>query len=781
MPKKANENEKIIKEKLEYIGLNLEKVPNFLTEYEPLNYRPIQSYDDKLYKVYKHINVQDIQILITPTDRLTDLKERYKLATPIFTYLDGKNEENIERFTTFLKMLTELKIDKIESLEEEQERLKQSLPTKVKYANHFIWQIYYSDDTQKYFMLVPTNERDVSGMFYLLKKQIESKKNRKKETIFVPISHKEYSGEFLTKSEMIDIENYLWYFTKEWVSIHEVYDLKNKMNIKIIGNTNIYEKIKSDYVITLQNKKESVEFYKLLKAMFILATGATSDYKFTTQIAENGNLQFLYQDMIMTYENLAKFVKTEYTKKAHDIKKETEETTKLEKRLKKFQYIVEELTGEYLARQRQIATFLECKKTFIGRVKYFFRKKKNEQTVKKSEKIEHESIKKQEEEKKALYEEKEQYTIEDLINICTKLEERRKQNTNINLDIQAIENKKDILSKKIDNADLYISEIDKHKKSIFEFWKFTSKDEMQTLNEGEKQKENKKDKIEKYFDYETDLEELGKMVDEVQRRKLSKNETDAVFAASEVIDSFRELQKLNQRVSANNKEENNHSEEPQQQDQKNQVLEKDLKRIQEDYKNDLEYINMKDFDIFGNMSDDKTKIKTIHNEKHREIEKDKYKVLNINLETEQQVYQDTLQHYLKLIEEALCKIQAPYNMSIYKVNHKKSIDGINIFDINPEKALEKAMQIKKKEITLCKINIKEGMPILYYSNIMFYDNFNKTLPLGMDLSSKVLTDLNRMNTKYIKELEFNINTTIDEFVMETKKIKLYEYQVETKQ
>ena len=110
----------------------------------------------------------------------------------------------------------------------------------------------------------------------------------------------------------------------------------------------------------------------------------------------------------------------------------------------------------------------------------------------------------------ALYELKEQYTIEDLINICTKLEEVKKENTNLTLDLKAFETKEEILSKKNDNADLYIKEIDKHKKSIFEFWKFTSKDEMQTLAEAEEEEKNEKTKMKRYFDYDEDMEDLGK-------------------------------------------------------------------------------------------------------------------------------------------------------------------------------------------------------------------------------------------------------------------------------
>ncbi len=802
MSKTTDENKNLIEKNLKYIGLNLDEIPEFLTEFEPLNFRPLKSYDEAKYKIYRHINVQDIQILITPTDRLTDIKERYKLAAPIFTYLDEKSEENIEKFATFLKMLTNLDVEKLEKIEAEQEKLKNTIPAKVKYENHYIWQIYYSDYAHKYFMLVPTNEQDASGLFYLLKKQISSFKNEKEETIFVPISYLEYSGEFLTKSEMIDIENYLWYFTKEWVDIYEVYDQEDKMSIRIVGQTNVYEKIKSDYVVVLNSKKEAGEFYKLLKAMFILATGAQSEYKFKARISEDGSLQFIDKDRVMSYEILAKYINEEYREKVEKLKKEIKETKKLEKRLKRFNSIVEELVQEYLLRQKQIATFLECKKTFFGRVKYYFKKKKDVPIVKKPEKVERD-VSTVEKELQELYEEKEQYTIEDLIDICAKLEDKRKENTNINLDINAIEAKKEVLTRKIDNADLYIKEIDKHKKSIFEFWKFTSKDEIQTLSQGEEAEEKKREKIEKYFDYEEDLDDLGKKVDELQRRKLSKNETDGIFAAKHSINSIRELDRVRKskiskvdeaKVTEQRKEENDvveleakeESVEDKKQlqeeevleevliNEKREIFEKELEKLQEEYKENIEYINMKDFDIFGGLSEDITKIKMINNQKHREIEKDKYKVLNVNLETQVDVYRDNLQYYLGLIKEAFNKIQAPYNMSAYKINNKKEIDGIDIFDINPENALKTIMENKKDNIILCRINIKEKMPIIYYSNIMFYDNFNKTLPLGMDLSTEVLIDLDKIKVKCVKEEEFNINYYLEDEAV-TKKVKVYEY------
>lgn len=782
MAKTTKDSEKTIEKNLEYIGLKLDKIPNFLKTYESLNFRPSKSYDDTIYKVYRYINIKDIQILITPTDRLTDIKERYKLASPICEYLDSKKKENIEKFAEFMKMVSTIDEKRIEEIAKEQEELNEKIPYKIKYPNNYIWQIFYSDYAKKYFMLVPTNEHDNNALFYLLKEQLANTRSRKGKFIFAPISHMEYSGEFLTKSEIADIENYLWYFTTEWPNVYEVYDKQGNMFIKIVGTTNVYDKIKSSFSISLETKQEALEFYKLLKAMFILATGAKDEYSFVVKINENGETEFWNKDTKIEYAGLSNFIKLEYLDKIDKLKYEEKEQKELKRKLSKFKSIIEDMTQEYLLRQKQIATFLECKKTFFGKVKYFFKKKKEGKgtVLKPIRKTERESAEEPRDETlNELYALKQQYTIEDLINICTKLDEVKKCNTNLNLDIKAIEMKKEILSKKIDNAELYIKEIDKHKKSIFEFWKFTSKDEMQTLAEADEQEESEKTKMRKYFDYETDLEDLGKMVDELQRRKLSKNETDAIFAIREVPESFKELEKeKDTSVEIFEEKQEEEVKKERARSKKIDALNKDLNRLKKEYENDIEIINAKDFDIFGGMIDDNTKVKEINNEKHREVEKDKYKVLNINMDTDIKVYTENLESYMQLIKEALNKIQSPYDMAVYCVNTKKSIDGLNIFKINPKDAIKDELDGKKTKIILCKINVKENTPAVFYTNIMFYDNFNKTLPVGMNLSSEVLIDVSKLNLKFINEKNFYINHKVDEFDFTTKQIQVYEYEAE---
>ena len=179
MAKTTKETESTINKNLEYIGLNLDKIPNFIKAFEPLNYRPAKSYDDSIYKVYKYVNIKNIEILISPSDRITDIKERYKLASPLIEYLDTKKEENIEKFASFMKMVATINKDRIEEITKEQEELNEKIPYEVKYPNNFIWQIYYSDYAKKYFMLVPINEQDNNALFYLLKEQIANVRSRK--------------------------------------------------------------------------------------------------------------------------------------------------------------------------------------------------------------------------------------------------------------------------------------------------------------------------------------------------------------------------------------------------------------------------------------------------------------------------------------------------------------------------------------------------------------------------------------------------------------------------
>ena len=81
MPKKKKiEVDDNLEEKLDYIGLDLEDLPKNLKKYSNINFRTIKGYDEKKYKQYRFVSVSDIEIMLSPTNRLDSIKEKYEKA-----------------------------------------------------------------------------------------------------------------------------------------------------------------------------------------------------------------------------------------------------------------------------------------------------------------------------------------------------------------------------------------------------------------------------------------------------------------------------------------------------------------------------------------------------------------------------------------------------------------------------------------------------------------------------------------------------------------------------
>ena len=78
----TEEKEQIIRN-IKYIGLDLENIPSFLREYKDVDYKPTKAYEQTDFRVYKYINIKDIQILLTPTNRLNSISEKYSKAIPL--------------------------------------------------------------------------------------------------------------------------------------------------------------------------------------------------------------------------------------------------------------------------------------------------------------------------------------------------------------------------------------------------------------------------------------------------------------------------------------------------------------------------------------------------------------------------------------------------------------------------------------------------------------------------------------------------------------------------
>lgn len=763
MPKKAGNKNNSIKEKLEYIGLDLENIPEELKEYKPLEFRIPKFYEEKQYKQYRYIPVKDIQILLSPTNRLDEISEKYKQAKPLAQYLDGENEENILKYTTFLSMLKQFKIDEVEEIEKEQTSLSKKIPFKVKYENNYLWQIYYSENTNQYFMLVPTEDSDYSTFFFLIKKKLEKKKNEK---IFVPIRNVEYSNKYLKKSEFEDIENYLWLFTKDWPLIYEVYDKRNKLCIHIVGETEVYHKIKSPYKIKLNTQEDANQLYKLLKAMFILQTELPHYFHFKTNINKNGELEFYLEDEKIEYIDIAEWISNQYHlgEEKQKVAEDLIEENKLKLEKLKVEIAAQEI--EYLAKEKQISTFLECKKSFFGKFKYYFKysKKNNKNKVKKEENIDESKIEIHHEENEELPKKKrkkQNYTIEELVELYKVIELKENELKNVIMDINSLKLKNKNMQKKIENATAFIEEIDSHKKSIFEFWKYSNKDEMATLPEGEAEEVNIIKKITRVFDYEEDLENFGKKMDKIQRKNLSKDETDSVYITSTNLLEIINKIKINEFQPKD--------------------IETTLKEIKKEAIQEKSLSENEEFDIFGGIIQDSTKVSKIKNKKHRELAKDKFNILEINKNTKQIGFKLSLEKIIANLKTAMNKVVVPEEIPVYKAIGENNLDDrkINIFDINPEKEIQEAIKKENNKINFYKIDLKEGSNAISYTNCIFYDNQNKTLPVGQDLSTKILVDISKLqldlkNKTSFKMVEFE-NEKDDFSEINIKTVTVFEY------
>ena len=758
MEKKNKSQE--IKKKLEYIGLNLEEIPETLKLVENLYFQPKAGVDEKKYKQYKFVSPKEIEILLSPTNRLEDIKEKYAKAEPLAVYLDSKNEENKEKYETFLRMLEEVKIEDIEKIEQEQQAINKKIPFKIRYTGNYLWQIYYSETSEKYFMIVPTEDKDYSTFFYVLKKQIEKKKAGK---IFVPICNADYSRELLNKTEIQSLENYLWTFTKDWPSIYEVYDKNDKASLQIIGETEVYGKIKSQYKVKLSNKIEATKFFKLAKALFILQSEIPHYYKFTTQINKEGSLEFYFNNDLLTYDDLSDWLNDEYKKLIEIEKENIKQNKEMQINLKTLQKQTEELETEYISKEKQISTYLECKKTFFGKVKYYFKysgKKSKNKPKNNKEKVNVEEIEEEKQEEKI----KKQYTIDELIQKGKNAYEQETKLKNNKMDFNAIKLKNINLVKKIENATAYINEIDSHKKSIFEFWKYTNKDEIKELAEAEEIQEPIKTHS-KIFDYKEDFEDFGITMDKIQKKVLTKDELDSIYLAT--TNQIEVINKL-KTDSITVKE-----------------LEEYLKQIKKDLQEDKSITEEEAIDIFGGLAEDTRKITKLANKSHREQPKNKYSILRISKSLKTIEYKAELNEIISTIEKTINKISLGQNLSGYKwIPEDENIDTneFNIFNLDVEKEIESAIKESVTgKINLYKMNFEKGIKAVAFSNCIYYDNQNKTLPEGMDLDTRILanildTDITLLNKKVIRVgiLE-NENDDLSKLIIKT--INLLEYSV----
>ena len=762
-------DEKIkIQTNLEYIGLDLNNIPEFIKNYRPLEFRPIRGFNENKSRVYKYLNIRDIQIYITPRNKMDLLSKKYEECNQLYDYLKLESEDDIIRHSIFLKMVDKINLQEMERISKEQDVLNAKIPFEVKYSENYLWQIYYSDITKQYFMMVTLEDEEFEAFFYLLKKQIEAYNENKDIYIYVPVCNTEYSGDLLTRNEITDTENYIWLFTKDWPFIYEVYDKNGVMNVYIIGNTVCYEKLNSHYKIVIKNEEEAIKFFKLIKALFILQTETNGKYIFEPRIKKDGSLEFLYNGDIIEYDNLTNFIKTEFYKTDHEIDEIVENLNRCEKQKQELSIIEKNKVKEFQNKEKEISIYLDCKRSFFGKIRFFMQnKKKLKGKVKEILDKEVEEKEEKKEEKKIFKEDdgidrtKEFLTIEDLVLLIKAFERQDKKLKNDEMDVRALENKIKVLESKIKNATLYLKEIDEHNKSIFDFWKFTNKDNNLILSEIDTDEEISVTNLEKTFDYTEDLEDLGKDIDKIIRKKLSKKECDSIFLVTTEILEFINMIK--------DKEELN--------DKELQLIEQELNDIKEKTTIVSSLFPKEEYDIFGGLSEDKTKIRVLAGRKHREIEKNMYRVIDVNKNTSLDRFIEKLKSIVRDIEKALAQIKAPMNLSIYIAEENVNKNSFEIYHVNPEEAIN---DIESTDEHICRINIKKGMPLVFLTNTIYYDNYNKTLPEGMELNDLVLIDNSKFDFIKKQDSFFRMNRKIERFEYQNCEIHVKEYNLKLK-
>ena len=170
-----------------------------------------------------------------------------------------------------------------------------------------------------------------------------------------------------------------------------------------------------------------------------------------------------------------------------------------------------------------------------------------------------------------------------------------------------------------------------------------------------------------------------------------------------------------------------------------------------------------------------TKISTLGNAKHREIKKNKFRLLEINKNTDKEQYISAVKEITENLDVAMDKAKFGADINVYfastnVLNNQK----YTILHINPQNALNTLKDEEK--INLYSIKLSKNAKAIALTNIIFYENTNKTLPIGMNMSDQIITDMSKLKLEPKKQKLFRINQEINDIEVKTKIVCVYEYE-----
>ena len=747
MPKQTNEVIIPTETKLEYIGLNLDKIPSFLKTSKMDECNLIKEYKDTTYKVYKYLDVNDIQIFITEENNLANIQKKCKTSIPIEEFL---KDDTLKQ--KFIQMVENVDLEKINDLENEQDKFGFTYPASICFKTAIKWKVFYSKTSRKYFMIVSCNDKETEAMFLLLKKQIQSAKEKLTIKIYVPIANEELSENFLTNVQVSELENNLWYITKKWPMTYEIVDIYGNRSMHIVGKTYIYQNVQSNYEIVIKNQREAIEKYELLKEIFLIVSNIKDEYNFCVKIDENGLFHLFFKGQEITLDNMNIFLTNQSEDKIEKTKLCVEKIDEIDVKLKEKKEELDNKNEEYNAKQKQIVMFLQCKKTFLGRFKYFFKSAKKAKKVSKISTIEKVDLIEVTDEIDKIYEKKDYYYIEDLLAICNILNKKNKILNSKEKELKICMDKIEVLNQKIKNADLYISEIESHKKSIFEFWKFTNKDVPNELSEAEKKLDkNETDKLNGEFNYVQDMEKFEKQMDNIQMDKLSKNEMDIIWGVKDYINILDILSK------------------------------KDIEKEEEDFLADFLEKEKEEYEKNGKSQniiyyDAKQNINIHTRNTNKTVKKDKYKILNFSSDITMEEFKSNMLKSKKILEKAYNKIKIPYKIPVYTILKNNKMNEWCIVNLNLEDEISNE---NTNNIDIIRYNIPEGSSALFYTNHIVFanDGSNKFRETDEKIA---LINLNEFDLSLKEKQKERVAIQNNNYENIIKTIKIYEYDLKPK-
>ena len=220
---------------------------------------------------------------------------------------------------------------------------------------------------------------------------------------------------------------------------------------------------------------------------------------------------------------------------------------------------------------------------------------------------------------------------------------------------------------------------------------------------------------------------MGRLLDDAQFRLFTQNESNSVFAAG--TDLLGILNKIYKGTVTD------------------EDLSKSLKKIKDD----------KQFAVING--------------------KNTYDILNLKNDITTDDYSAKLNQVLRNVQNLISKIKLPKNAAVYKVGTQE-IDGedkFTLFSIKMEDEIVKMLDdIAKNKIY--RVNFKEGTNVLAYSNTIYSDFSNRSLPIGMDVNSEILVDMSKFSLEEVTISNFRIITSEkDNGKIETKDFEVIEF------